>query len=1263
MDKKPMKAPSKIELKVLRFMILVGVFSLVQFFYYFLQPAYRGATFLYVLLCIVLAYGALRNLYLWYHYYAISIPVKPESYKKYTVDILTTYFPGEPYEMICGTLKAIQKITYPHTTYLCDEANDPYLIDFCNKNGIVHVTRNHRTDAKAGNINNALKIATGEIALILDPDHIPKPNFLDEVIPYFEDEKIGYVQVVQAYYNKVHSLVARGAAEQTFHFYGPMMMSMNSYGTVNAIGANCTFRRSALDSIGGHAPGLAEDMHTSMLLHAKGWKSVYVPELVATGMAPLDLTSYFKQQLKWSRGVFELLYVVYPKIFKKLTIRQKLHYALLPMHYLIGFIYLISFAIPITSLFTSSMPWTGNFLKFIAISIPLFVSNLCIRVYVQKWVIERSERGFHVIGGVLQIVTWWIFILGVVYTFIRKKVPYLPTPKDEEGTNYKIIIPNMVIAVLSMTAIIYGLQTNITPFSICMMGFAFLNILFMLFSLYLASRITNKNEILRNSLKRDVIDFLKIIKGKIIDGSDYVFRFTRIIALPLVCFAVFISLYAVNSLEEKQWNAIKPEPVEIEEYLYKGIFYPSQNNGLSNLDLIDNVEIKNNVNFDMVSFYIPWGDTLNSSLDNKYLEKILLNNATPLITWEPWLTNFSFSDSIINTKNRGQQLNLIRKGHFDKYIKQFAISLREIKHPVFLRFAHEFDNPGYPWYNENKTAASDFVKTWRYIYDIFSKEHVDNVKWVWNPWKSNKIEEFYPGDAYVDWLGVDILNYGSLNEDGVSYSFSELYAPYKNVFTKITDKPILIAELGSLKMGSNQKIWLKNASESIITEHREIRGAVFFNSSLDYNIPVQNNNDSIKYLDWTFNTPKFKNISLFEKTINSKFVVPDSLIRFKGEWQGKSLSTNLRGVNYNKAENWFSNNYVADKNELIKDFRLMRQAGINTLKYNQSVIYDFNVLKYAEGEQLDVIYSFWIPSDLDFIKDSLRLNKLEEKVINALLKYKNQSNIIGYNFSNDIWQELSKRYQLDALDHQRYLYHIWFSDLLEKVKKVEPKRMITKDVFISQSSEMELRAMEKFNFKLDGYSAVVQEVYWFKDFSNYCDEHDKNYLVGDITVSDYEHIKNNLIDKSVFLSNWQNRWESHVVSFDGLLDFNGQKKLDYVKIENAWKERQYKLVFEDFKILKPAVPLVTDLEVTYYALFWSNGEWKYFNEQEDSILEWALVKTDNNGNYLALKKLGGGAKISFLVPENYQNYQLVLTWSKGGISKTTKEDLNLHLNF
>ncbi len=267
------------------------------------------------------------------------------------MDVLTTYFPGEPYEMTTQTLLAIKDISYPHKTYLCDEADDEFLKRFCKEHDIVHVTRNNRINAKAGNINNALKQASGEICLILDPDHVPKPNLLDEVIPYFSDDKIGFVQTVQGYYNINESYVARGAAEQTFHFYGPIMMCMNAYGTVNAIGANCVFRRTALDSIGGHAPGLAEDMHTAMQLHAKGWKSVYVPKVFTKGLVPATLTSYYMQQLKWSRGTLELLVTVFPKLFKKFTWRQKLHYGILPLGYLSGLFLLIGFLIPILWLF------------------------------------------------------------------------------------------------------------------------------------------------------------------------------------------------------------------------------------------------------------------------------------------------------------------------------------------------------------------------------------------------------------------------------------------------------------------------------------------------------------------------------------------------------------------------------------------------------------------------------------------------------------------------------------------------------------------------------------------------------------------------------------------------------------------------------------------------------------------------------------------------------------------------------------------------
>ena len=89
-----------------------------------------------------------------------------------------------------------------------------------------------------------------QFILVLDPDHIPISNFLDEVLGFFEDEKVGFVQVSQGYYNQNRSFTALAAAEQTYTFYGPTQMGMNGYNCSVAIGANCTFRRKALESAG-----------------------------------------------------------------------------------------------------------------------------------------------------------------------------------------------------------------------------------------------------------------------------------------------------------------------------------------------------------------------------------------------------------------------------------------------------------------------------------------------------------------------------------------------------------------------------------------------------------------------------------------------------------------------------------------------------------------------------------------------------------------------------------------------------------------------------------------------------------------------------------------------------------------------------------------------------------------------------------------------------------------------------------------------------
>ncbi|EMR03956.1 glycosyltransferase family 2 protein [Cesiribacter andamanensis] len=473
---------------LLTLLIFVGIGLLALFLWGFSTVVAIGHPVLYALLTLSLLFKLVRLLFEWYHYTGIRTPKVPltPAAKAYRVDMLTTACPGEPQEMIEETLRAMVAVDYPHTTYLCDEGNDPYLKALCQELGAVHVTRSSRTHAKAGNINNALQQATGELCVILDPDHVPSPDFLQKVLPHFDDPQTGYVQVVQAYKNQSESLVARGAAEQTYNFYGPYMNAMGQYGTAQAIGANCTFRREALDSIGGHAPGLTEDMHTSMLLHAKGWKSVYVPEIVSRGLVPSSLSAYYKQQLKWSRGTFDLWFRVYPLIFRQLNWRQKLHHGLLPLYFLFGLITLIDVAVPVYALFSGDYPWHMDPLVFFAYYSPLLLCGLLIRQYAQRWLNEPHERGLHLIGGILRVGTWWIYITGFVYTLLNIKVPYIPTPKEHDTKNEVLLaLPNLLLALLCVVAVIWGLERDWQPYSFLMAGFALFNalILFLAFAI------------------------------------------------------------------------------------------------------------------------------------------------------------------------------------------------------------------------------------------------------------------------------------------------------------------------------------------------------------------------------------------------------------------------------------------------------------------------------------------------------------------------------------------------------------------------------------------------------------------------------------------------------------------------------------------------------------------------------------------------------------------------------------------------------------
>ena len=484
---------------VVAVLIFLALQSVIVFALWWFQVRNVSNPLLFILLSIATWYGIFRMFVGWYNLFHIHQPDPIAAPEGLNVAILTTSSPGEPYEMFVRTLAAAREIRYPHTTYLLDDTGDPRFGALAREMGAVHLELVGYPGAKAGKINEALKRTTEDFILVLDPDHIPFPEFLDRVLGYFDDPIVGFVQVSQAYYNAPQSFVARAAAEQTFTFYGPIMQGMHGTGTSVAIGANCTFRRTALESIGGHGIGLAEDLVTSIRLHAAGWKSVYVPEIISRGLVPFDLGSFLKQQLKWSRGVHDVLFHEYPRAFRRLTFHQKISYFMIGSYYLVGLTSLIYFTIPLLYLWLGKQPAAMVLADYLEHAVPVGLLGLAIYRISQQWLCDPArERGWHWRGTLLKIGAWNIYLKGLWLALRGVPVPYIPTVKERRLGDFWSYarLPLAVVAVSAITVaiVVYRRlflldETHVritTEATFAMIGFLTINCIFMSGRIYAA---------------------------------------------------------------------------------------------------------------------------------------------------------------------------------------------------------------------------------------------------------------------------------------------------------------------------------------------------------------------------------------------------------------------------------------------------------------------------------------------------------------------------------------------------------------------------------------------------------------------------------------------------------------------------------------------------------------------------------------------------------------------------------------------------------
>lgn len=245
------------------------------------------------------------------------------------VDVLVPVY-NEPVEVVRPTLAGCLGQDYdgPFEIWLLDDGRRTEMAELAEMLGITYVTRPDNRGAKAGNINNALNLLRGELVTMLDCDMVPQPDYLSSLVPYFDDEEVALVQTPHGFYNTDSFQHYSESRHDQSLFYDVIQWGKDRHNAAYWCGTGGMLRTEALTEVGGVAEGtITEDFHTSVRLHAAGWRSRYHPVALSFGLGASDHSSYICQRDRWGSGNIALLHTDdSPLTVPGLTLWQRLSY-------------------------------------------------------------------------------------------------------------------------------------------------------------------------------------------------------------------------------------------------------------------------------------------------------------------------------------------------------------------------------------------------------------------------------------------------------------------------------------------------------------------------------------------------------------------------------------------------------------------------------------------------------------------------------------------------------------------------------------------------------------------------------------------------------------------------------------------------------------------------------------------------------------------------------------------------------------------------
>lgn len=364
------------------------------------------------------------------------------------IDVFVTVY-GEPLSLIEKTVKAAKDMQGKHNTYILDDGKSDEVKLLAKKLDVIYIRRESNNGAKAGNINHALTLTNSDFFVIFDADHVPHKRFLLETIPFFYDSNVAFVQTPQ-HFEEMANFISKGSGYAQKVFYTWINKGKNKFNSAFCVGTNVVFRTSIIKEIGGiYQKSNSEDIWTSILIHEKGYKSIFISDILAEGQAPDTTKAYVKQQQRWATGGLEIFFKHNP-IFSKLSLDQKIQYLSTSMFYLSGVASLLLFILPAIYIFFGLIPIQSEF----------GLTDWAIRYFVfyilQIGVAFYFMKGFRWETMVVSFVSFPIYLKALWNVITGKDEVWNVThSKSNEDSPFNYIVPQIILFIfLIITSII-----------------------------------------------------------------------------------------------------------------------------------------------------------------------------------------------------------------------------------------------------------------------------------------------------------------------------------------------------------------------------------------------------------------------------------------------------------------------------------------------------------------------------------------------------------------------------------------------------------------------------------------------------------------------------------------------------------------------------------------------------------------------------------------------------------------------------------------